>query len=75
MPTLTGKTGADALFGFIMKCCGTLKRYRPKLLAVITAAEAAGAITSDQAATIRGFVTTADALCDALRALAAYSGF
>lgn len=72
---ITGKTGADAIFKAIDKICHVITRYRAKFDAVITAAVAADAITSDQAATIRAFIATLDALCTALEALSSYSGF
>lgn len=72
---VTGKTGADAIFGYLHKICAVLQKYEVKLLAVVAAAEAAGAISSDDAAKISAFITVASATCDAFSKLAAYSGF
>jgi len=72
---VTGKTGADAIFGYLHKICRVINAYEVKLLAVVTAAEGAGAITSDQATKIRAFITVASTTCEAFGALADYSGF
>lgn len=72
---VTGKTGADAIFGYLHKICAVLLKYQAKLVAVVAAAEAAGAITSEQATQINAFITVASATCSAFEALAQYSGF
>ena len=72
---VTGRTGADAIAHFFHLICGTLKRYGPKLSAVIVAAQTAGAITSEQATLMNSFITVATATCDAFQALAGFSGF
>lgn len=72
---ITGKTGADAIFAALHKICHVLNKYNAKLLAVVVAAQLAGAISADDAATIRAFITVASATCDAFGKLAAYSGF
>jgi len=72
---LTGKTGADAIFGALKRICHVLVKYNTKLLAVVDAAQAAGAITAGDATTIKAFITVAVATCDAFGKLAAYSGF
>lgn len=72
---VTGKTGADAIFQALKHICTVLNKYEVKLIAVVAAAEAASAITSDQAAKITAFITAASVTCDAFSALADYSGF
>lgn len=71
---ITGKTGADAIYKCVRLICGTLKRYRAKFEAVVSSAQTAGAITSEQKTAILDFIAVADTLCVALKALAAYSG-
>jgi hypothetical protein len=72
---VTGKTGADALYHFQLKALHTLARYAPKLDAVITAAQAAGAITASDATILRTFVAAMAETVTALKKLADYSGF
>lgn len=72
---VTGKTGADAIFGLLKRICHVLTKYSAKLNAVVDAAQAAGAITAGDATTIKAFITIAVATCDAFGKLAAYSGF
>jgi acetyl-CoA carboxylase carboxyltransferase component len=72
---VTGKTGADAIFKALHHICTVLNKYETKLIAVVAAAQSAGAITSDQASKINAFITVASATCDAFSALADYSGF
>jgi hypothetical protein len=70
----TGKTGADAVFQALAKICRVITAYRAKLDAVITAAEGAGVITADQAATAHDFVATASSVCAVFQLVAGYSG-
>lgn len=72
---VTGKTGADAIFRAIQRVCIVITRYRAKFDNVVTAAQGAGAITSDQAQAIRDFIASLNVLCAALDALSKYSGF
>ncbi len=72
---VTGKTGADAIFIALKHICRLLIKYNLKLTAAIAAAQAAGAITAGQAASINTFISVATATCSAFEALAAYTGF
>lgn len=72
---ITGKTGADAIAKSLKHICRVLVAYRTKLEAVINAAQAANAITAEQAATARAFVASADAACQVFILIAGYSGF
>lgn len=72
---VTGKTGADAIFGLLKRICHVITKYSAKLNAVVDAAEAASAISSADATTIKAFIAVAVATCDAFGRLAAYSGF
>jgi hypothetical protein len=72
---VTGKTGADAIFIAVFHACKVFHRYAAKFVAVNDAALSAGAITSAQHAIIVAFIASLDATCEALRALAQYSGF
>lgn len=67
------KSGADAVSRALEMICGTIKRYRTKLDAVIDAAETAGAITAPQAATAHTFVEVASATCAIFQAIAAFN--
>lgn len=71
----TGRTGADGILRAIDRICKIVAKYNSKLDAVITAAQAAGAVTSAQAATCRELAAGALAYCAAFEALADYSGF
>lgn len=70
---ITGKSGADAIKGFLHHVCGTLKRYDSKLRALVDAAVAANIITSDEKDTVITFLNTADLLCRIFEKLAGYS--
>jgi len=70
MPAL-GKTGADAIFHFLRRICGTLTRYQSKLLARINELEADTTISSAQATSARLLVNSASAFCDVFSILAA----
>lgn len=72
---VTGKTGADAIFGALKHICHVLVKYNAKLVAVVAAAQTAGAISADDATKITAFITVAVATCDAFGKLAQYSGF
>jgi hypothetical protein len=71
----TGKTGADSIFQSFKHICHVLTKYNAKFVAVVAAAQAAGAISAEDAALITAFLTAATATCDALGRLAGYSGF
>lgn len=72
---LTGKTGADAVFKALKRICLVIAHYGPKLQAVITSAEGADVITTDQATAARALVSSAQGACDAFALIAKYSGF
>jgi hypothetical protein len=72
---VTGKTGADAIYVALKHICHVLSKYNAKLVAVVAAALAAGAITAAESAAILAFIAAAQAACDAFAQLAAYSGF
>lgn len=72
---VTGKTGADAIFGALRHICHVLVKYQAKLIAVVVAAETAGAITAAEALTINNFIAVAVVTCSAFNHLADYSGF
>lgn len=71
----TGKTGADATFKAVHHVCRVMNRYQTKFLAVSDAALSAAVITADQHTAITVFIAGLSFLCDALEALASYSGF
>lgn len=73
--SITGKTGADAIFKAIKRVAIVLSHYAPKFLAVIAVMETGGNITPAEAATIRAFVTSMNDLLSALSKVAEYSGF
>lgn len=70
---ITGKTGADAVFAFLHKICGTLKRYDSKLRALIATAKAANLISAADADAANTFLDTSDLLCRIFEKLAGYS--
>lgn len=72
---VTGKTGADAIFKELKHSCLVIAKYNAKLVAVVAAAQAAGAITAGEATTINNFISTANTVCNAFGKLAGYSGF
>ncbi len=71
----TGKTGADAILLALKKICRVLVKYQAKLVAVVNAAEIAGAITTAEAVTIGELIGAANAYCAAFDLLAEFSGF
>lgn len=70
---ITGKTGADAIAKALHRICLVLSHYRTKCDAVITAAEAAGAITAAQATAAHDFLGTANTVCSIFELVAGYS--
>ena len=72
---LTGKTGADAIFKALKRIAIVLSHYSGKLSAVVVAAQAAGAITSGDAAAIEAFLVGFTAALNAFEKLAEYAGF
>jgi hypothetical protein len=72
---VTGKTGADAVAKALKHICRVLVAYRTKLEAVIDQAAAFGTITSEQAATAKVFIASADTACQIFILVAEYSGF
>jgi len=72
---VTGKTGADAIFIALKHVCRVLAKYNTKLVNVVAAANAAGAITPSEQSAILAFIASANAVCVAFERLASYSGF
>lgn len=72
---VTGKTGADAIFKALKRCCIVLSHYQTKLLNVIAQAESENVITAAQATTARDFINGASAFCVVFNLVADYSGF
>jgi hypothetical protein len=74
MPTVTGKTGADAIWRDVDAACRTYRKYAAKFDAVVNQALSAEAISADQATIILSYVHGINALCTALNLLAEFSG-
>lgn len=70
---ITGKTGWDAMYQDQLKMCATIKRYGPKALAAVSAAQSLGIVTAEQAATAVAAIEGATVLCAIFKALADYT--
>jgi len=73
-PTVTGKTGADAINRFIDLINKTYNRYALKFRLAIAIAVAGGAISSAEADAIVAFIDSIPGLVVAMRKFADYVG-
>lgn len=71
----TGRTGADALFKWAHNSVHTLGRYNTKVRTAVTAAIAAGVLTSAEGAVIIAYFDTMAQVDAAMKKLADYCGF
>lgn len=75
MTAFVGRSGADAIFALLHRCCIVVQRYSGKLNNAIDLAQAAALITSEQQTAAKAFVTGVDSLCEVFRLVASNSGF
>lgn len=70
---MAGKTGADAIGKALHHVCHVFVKYDSKLRAVISAAVAAGAITSAQGTAANAFLDTVNVTCSIWEAIAEFN--
>lgn len=75
MPAVTGKTGADAIFKALHRCCIVLGKYEVKLIAVINLMHTSALLTDAQQTAALTFIAASTAACDVFKVIADYSGF
>lgn len=67
------KTGADAIYKFVFRICGTFGRYAVKLDPFIESAVISGVISPDEAVVVRAFLAGINGLCVIWKKLANFN--